>query len=102
MSKKENDDGPIKDQDLIPIPKGPISEELAEELADEAERGYADIDKWRVEYVGRPSLSGNGTSPKMSFRITPELYLALEQKAAKDDMTVSQATREAIALYVSS
>ncbi len=103
MAKKSIDKGPVKDEDLIPIPSGqPISEELAEELAEEAERGYADIDKWHHEYRGRPSLSGNGASPKMSFRITPELYLALERKAVEEEKTVSQATREAIARYVES
>ncbi|MGE0066891.1 MAG: hypothetical protein AB7T48_06005 [Solirubrobacterales bacterium] len=99
MAKKAIDNGPVKDEDLIPIASGqPISEKLAEE----AERGYADIDKWHHEYRGRPSLSGNGTSPKMSFRITPELYLALERKAVEEEKTVSQATREAIARYVES
>ncbi len=103
MAKKAINEGPVKDEDLIPIPSGqPISEELAEELAEEAERGYADIDKWHHEYRGRPSLGGDGASPKMSFRITPELYLALQRKAIDEKKTISQATREAIARYVES
>ena len=102
MSKKGDEKGPVKDEDLIPIPRGPISGELTEELADEAERGYADADKWQRVDVGRPSLSGNGTSPKMSFRITPELYLTLERKAERDDISVSEAARAAIARYVES
>jgi hypothetical protein len=71
------------------------------ELVREAERGY-DLSTARTVYVGRPSLSGNGTSPKMSFRITPELYLALERKAERESKSVSAATREAIARYVDS
>lgn len=78
---------------------GELTPELEKEIADEAERGY-DLSKARAVYVGRPSLSGNGTSPKMSFRITPELYMALERRAAEDDRTVSEVAREAIARYV--
>jgi len=71
------------------------------ELVREAERGY-DLSAARTVYVGRPSLSGNGASPRMSFRITPELYLALERKAESQGKSVSAATREAIAQYVGS
>jgi len=76
-----------------------LTPQLEQELVEEAERGY-DLSKAKTVYVGRPSLSGNGPSPKMSFRIPPELYLALERKAEEEDKTVSQATREAIARYV--
>ena len=76
-----------------------LTPQLEKKLAEEAERGY-DLSKARTVYVGRPSLSGNGTSPRMSFRITPELYLALERKAAEDSKSVSQAARDAIARYV--
>lgn len=102
MQKKLKDLGPVKDEDLIPIPAGKeITEEFAEELANEAERGYADIDKWERVYRGRPSLGGGiGTSPRMSFRITPELSSALERKAAEKGKTVSEVVREAIARYV--
>ena len=103
MAKKAIDKGPVKDEDLIPIPSGqPISEELAEELAEEAERGYADIDKWHHEYRGRPSLSGNGTSPKMSFRVSSDLHAALERRADVEGKSVSEVAREAIARYVES
>jgi hypothetical protein len=102
MSKRVKSEGPVRDEDLIPIPKGPISDELAEKLADEAERGYADIDNWQRVYIGRPSLSGNGTSPRMSFRLASDLHSALEQRAAAEGKTVSEAAREAIARYVDS
>lgn len=75
--------------------------QLEKELSEEAERGY-DLTNATEVFVGRPSLSGNGASPKMSFRITPELYLALERKAVEEEKTVSQATREAISRYVES
>lgn len=76
-----------------------ITPEIADALADEAERGY-DLSKAKRRFVGRPSLSGNGTSPRMSFRITPELYLALEEQAEKEGRSVSDLAREAVARYV--
>lgn len=100
---KEKELGPVKDEDLILIPSGQeISEELADELADEAERGYADIANWNRVYVGRPSLSGNGASPKMSFRMASDLHAALEKRAAVEGKSVSEVAREAIARYVES
>lgn len=70
-------------------------------VADEAERGY-DLSKAKRQFVGRPSLSGNGTSPRMSFRITPELYLAMEERAEREGRSVSDLAREAVARYVGS
>lgn len=78
-----------------------ITPEIADALADEAERGY-DLSKAERRFVGRPSLSGNGTSPRMSFRITPELYLAMEKRAEKEGRSVSDLAREAVARYVGS
>lgn len=78
-----------------------VTPEVADALADEAERGY-DLSKAKRQYVGRPSLSGNGTSPRMSFRITPELYLALEERAEKEGRSVSDLAREAVARYIQS
>jgi hypothetical protein len=76
-----------------------ITPEIADALADEAERGY-DLSKAERRFVGRPSLSGNGTSPRISFRITPELCLALEERAEKEGRSVSDLAREAVARYV--
>jgi len=78
-----------------------VTPEVAEALAAEAERGY-DLSKAKRQFVGRPSLSGNGASPRMSFRITPELYLALEKRAEKEGRSVSDLAREAVARYVRS
>lgn len=78
-----------------------VTPEIAEALADEAERGY-DLSKAKRRFVGRPSLSGNGTSPRMSFRITPALYLAMEERAEKEGRSISDLAREAVARYVES
>jgi hypothetical protein len=78
-----------------------ITPEVADALADEAERGY-DLSKAKRRFVGRPSLSGNGISPRMSFRITPKLYLAMEKRAESEGRSVSDLAREAVARYVES
>ncbi|HET7485550.1 MAG TPA: ribbon-helix-helix protein, CopG family [Solirubrobacterales bacterium] len=38
----------------------------------------------------------------MSFRITPELYLAMERRAESEGRSVSDLAREAVARYVGS
>jgi CRISPR-associated endonuclease/helicase Cas3 len=76
-----------------------INPELADALASEAERGY-DLSKARRRRVGRPSLSGHGASPRVSFRATPELYRAAQRRAKKEGRTVSDLAREAVARYV--
>ena len=78
-----------------------ITPEIADELAAEAERGY-DLSKGRVVLVGRPSLSGHGSSPRLSFRIPPALYRAAKKRAKEEGRTVSELAREAVARYVTS
>ena len=78
-----------------------ISPEVAEALADEAERGY-DLSKARRRRVGRPSLAGRGASPRVSFRASPELYRAAQRRARKEGRTLSDLAREAVARYVKS
>lgn len=43
-----------------------ITLEVADALAAEAERGY-DLSKAKRRRVGRPSLAGAGSSPRLSF-----------------------------------
>ena len=78
-----------------------ITPEIAEALATEAERGY-DLSKAKRRRVGRPSLAGQGTSPRMSFRTTPDLYRAAQKRAKKEGRSVSDLAREAVARYVGS
>jgi hypothetical protein len=76
-----------------------ITPEIAEALAAEAERGY-DLSKAKRRRVGRPSLAGQGTSPRLSFRTTPDLYQAAQKRAEKEGRSVSDLAREAVARYV--
>ena len=76
-----------------------ITPETADALAAEAERGY-DLSKAKRRRVGRPSLAGNGPSPRMSFRTTPDLYEAVQKRAIREGRSVSDLAREAVAHYV--
>lgn len=78
-----------------------ITPEIADAIADEAERGY-DLSKARRRRVGRPSLSERGASPRVSFRTTPDLYRAAQRRAKREGRTLSDLAREAVARYVKS
>jgi hypothetical protein len=77
-----------------------ITPEIADALAAEAERGY-DLSKAKRR-VGRPSLAGQGASPRMSFRTTPDLYRAAQKRAKEEGRSVSDLAREAVAHYLGS
>ena len=76
-----------------------ITPEIADALAAEAERGY-DLSKAKRRRVGRPSLTGAGASPRLSFRTTPGLYRAAQKRAKEEGRSVSDLAREAIARFV--
>lgn len=78
-----------------------ITPEIADSLAAEAERGY-DLSKAKRRRIGRPSLAGRGASPRMSFRATPELYRAVQNRAKKEGRSVSDLAREAVTQLVRS
>lgn len=77
-----------------------ITPEVAEMLAAEAERGY-DLSKAKRIRVGRPSLD-SGTSPRLSFRVAPQLHSAAQRRAEEEGRSVSELAREALARYVGS
>jgi hypothetical protein len=76
----------------------PITDELAERLADEAEAGY---DLTPSKRVGRKSLAGaDGMSPRVNFRMTAELQARAQALAEKEGKTISEIAREALEQYV--
>lgn len=76
----------------------PITEELADELAREAEAGY-DLSKGRR--VGRRSLAGgSGQSPRVNVRLRPDLYRTALERAERENKTLSELTRDALEEYV--
>jgi predicted HicB family RNase H-like nuclease len=76
----------------------PLTEDTADELADEAERGY---DLSRGRRVGRKSLAGgSGHSPRINLRMTRELHDRAQARARQEGKTLSQLAREALERYV--
>lgn len=77
----------------------PITDEIVEEIADEAERGYDVDDILRRRRGGRPPM-GSGASSVESVRLDPELKRDLLLRAAEERITVSEAIRRAIGQYL--
>jgi len=76
----------------------PITDEMIEAMADEAERGY-DISEIRRRRGGRPPL-GSGPSSVESVRLDPALKRELLLRAAEQRISVSEAIRRAIGQYL--
>lgn len=79
-----------------------ITEELAEQWAEEIERDGLDPSKLKRRYVGRPSLGAAGHSPRVSFRVPPDLYKAAWARADKEGRSLSELAREAFNRYMDS
>jgi hypothetical protein len=77
-----------------------ITEEIAEQMAEEFERDGFDPAKVERRYVGRPSLGPNGLSPRISFRVPPELHKAAWARADKEGRSLSELAREAFDRYM--
>jgi uncharacterized protein (DUF4415 family) len=76
----------------------PITDEMIEAMADEAERGY-DVEELRRRRGGRPAL-GSSPSTVESVRLDPELKRDLLLRATANGVSVSEAIREALRQYV--
>jgi predicted HicB family RNase H-like nuclease len=79
-----------------------ITEEVAEEMAEEFEKNPPDLSQWKRRYVGRPSLGPAGHSPRVSFRVPPDLYKAAWARADKEGRSLSDLAREAFNRYMDS
>ena len=75
------------DHDDVRLPDGTrLSEQRAAELIEEARRRG-----------GRPSLTGEAAiSPRVTFRLTPEVRDRAAQIAEREGKTISQLAREAL------
>lgn len=87
-----------------------LTDELAEQIADEAERGEYDFERARRQkrmpdgtwaddgpVVGRPSLSGEpGRSPMLTVRVTPALFERARAVAEREGKSISDVLREAL------
>ena len=68
-------------------------------LVAEAERGYDVEELTRRRSGGRPAM-GSGPAVVESVRLDPDLKRDLLLRAAKDGISVSEAIRKALRLYV--
>jgi len=76
----------------------PITDEMVEAVADEAERGY-DVEEIRRRRGGRPPM-GSAASSVESVRLDPELKRDLLLRAAEQHISASEAIRRAIGQYL--
>ena len=77
-----------------------LTEEIAEQMADEIEQNPPDPSQLERRYVGRPSLGAAGHSPRVSFRVPPDLYKAAWARADKEKRSLSDLAREAFNRYM--
>jgi len=76
----------------------PITDEMTEKMADEAERGY-DVEDIGHRHGGRPSMRSAPSSVE-SVRLDPELKRELLLRASGGGVNVSETIREALRQYV--
>lgn len=76
----------------------PITDQMVEEMADEAEHGY-DVEEILRRRGGLPTM-GSAASSVESVRLDPELKRDLLLRAAEDKISVSEAIRRAIGQYL--
>lgn len=76
----------------------PITDEVIDGMADEAEGGY-DVEEIRRRRGGRPPM-GSAASSVESVRLDPELKRDLLLRAAEEHISVSEAIRRAVQQYL--
>ena len=76
----------------------PITDELLEELATQAEEGF-DVDEILRRRGGRPPM-GSAAATVESVRLDPELTRALRERADHEGRTNSEVIRDALRRYL--
>ena len=76
----------------------PITDEMIEAMADEAEAGY-DVEDILRRRVGRPPMGSSAASVE-SVRLDPDLKRDLILRAAEELISVSEAIRRAVHQYL--
>lgn len=92
--KKENEEEWVTRSGMV------LTEEIAEQWAEEIEQNPPDPSELERRYVGRPSLGPAGPSPRVSFRVPPDLYKAAWARADKEGRSLSDLAREAFNRYM--
>lgn len=89
-----------KEQEWVTRSGMVLTEEIAEQWAEEIEQNPPDPSQLERRYVGRPSLGPSGPSPRVSFRVPPDLYKAAWARADKEKRSLSDLAREAFNRYM--
>ena len=77
----------------------PVTTEMIDALSAEAEGGY-DPATLRRRRIGRPSLAGEGESPRVQYRVPPLTYSrALRRAHAQGLATISALSRALLEAY---
>lgn len=92
--------GMKKEQEWVTSSGMVLTEEIAEQWAEEVEQEPPDPSDLERRYVGRPSLGPSGPSPRVSFRVPPDLYKAAWARADKEKRSLSDLAREAFGRYM--
>jgi len=102
VAKKVNKKGKKTEEELRWVTNSGtvITEKVAEEMAEDFEKNPPDLSTWHRRYVGRPSLGPKGLSPRVSFRVPPELHEAAWARADKEGRSLSELAREAFDRYM--
>lgn len=75
----------------------PLTDEMLDRLADDAETGYPPEQLRVRKGRGRPRLSdGDGPSGSVNVRLDDELRDRLDQRAARESTSASEVVREAL------
>jgi len=77
----------------------PITDEVVEAMADEAEQGYDVEELLRRRQPGRPTM-GSAVATVESVRMDPELKRDLLLRAAEEQTSVSEVIRTAVRQYL--
>lgn len=77
----------------------PITDEVVEAMADQAEQGYDVEELLRRRQLGRPTM-GSSVATVESVRLDPELKRDLLLRAAEDQKSVSEVIRAAVRQYL--
>ncbi len=77
----------------------PVTDEMIEAMADEAEGGY-DLDEPRTRNKGGRPAMGEAAASVESVRLDPELKRDLLLRAAREQTSVSDVIRRALREYV--
>lgn len=77
----------------------PITDDVVQALADEAEVGY---DSAQLRRSGGRKPIGSAAARVIPVRLDPELEEAVRRRAATDDSTTSQVIRDALRVYLHS